>query len=162
MVVKHCLLSKETPMLKFLAFVAAFVVFSYAHAEILGDVDGNGQIDLTEAIYALQSIAGIRPPLSIAGHVEVMSGYLETVGTTEQPIIVVPADKKFVLTDVAVTFSSGWHKFFIIEESDGLQTTKLHVHYSGHGVNPLSFRSGISFAPGAHRKYRLHRKPRHR
>jgi hypothetical protein len=49
-------------MLKAILFLGAFIVSSYAHAGVLGDVNGDGQIGLPEATYALQVMAGIRSP----------------------------------------------------------------------------------------------------
>ena len=136
-------------MSKVLPVVMAFLISSFAHAGTVGDIDGNGQVGLPEAIYSLQSLAGMRPPLTFADQLEVISGYLETTGTAEQMILSVPSDKVFVLTDLIVSFSYGLHKFFLTEDRDGVQSTKLYVHYSDAGVNPLSLRSGITFAPGA-------------
>ena len=136
-------------MIKSVFFLTAFIISSYAHAGVLGDVDGDGQVGLNEAIYSLQALAGMRPPLSVATEPEVISGYLETSGAIEQAILTVPLGKIFVLTDLVVSFSSGYHKFSIIEQIDEVKTTKLGAFYSATGVNSLSFKSGIPFSSEA-------------
>jgi hypothetical protein len=50
-------------MLKSIIFLVAFTFSSYAHAGVLGDIDGDGQVGLPEAVYALQSLSGIRSSL---------------------------------------------------------------------------------------------------
>lgn len=50
-------------MLRSIILLAAFIVSSTAYAGVIGDINGDGQVGLPEAVYALQSTAGIRSPL---------------------------------------------------------------------------------------------------
>lgn len=49
----------------FLGVVIPFFLSSQALSGTLGDINADGRIDLQEAIYALQVVAGIRPALTI-------------------------------------------------------------------------------------------------
>jgi hypothetical protein len=69
-------IERRRHMLKAIIFLATFVVSSYAHAEVIGDVDGDGQVGLPEAIYSLQSLAGIRSPLANGDAVKTLKNIL--------------------------------------------------------------------------------------
>jgi hypothetical protein len=61
--------NRRSPMLKSILFLAAFIVSSYAHAGVIGDIDGDGTVGLPEATYALQVLSGVRTPMTTSGSV---------------------------------------------------------------------------------------------
>jgi hypothetical protein len=127
-------------MLKSILFLAAFIVSSYAHAGVTGDIDGDGKIGLPEGIYALQSLAGLRPPLATA-QAKVISKYIEFIGptTTEVTLMAVPVGKMVVITDILILNGI---RFWVKEDT----STKifLDVEFS----KEYHFNSGIPFSSG--------------
>jgi hypothetical protein len=124
-------------MLKSIIFLGVFIVSSYAHAGVVGDINGDGQVGLNEAIYSLQSLAGIRPPLAIA-QAKVVSKYVELAAPTyEQILMTVPPGKVIVITDIVVMEGA----YFWLYENDSLKMyLKADVSREYH------FKSGILFS----------------
>ena len=66
----------------FITIMSIFSTGLYA-GEIIGDIDQKNQIDVTEAIYALQVSSGLRTQMM---NVQVDSGYIDMVGSTQEYI----------------------------------------------------------------------------
>jgi hypothetical protein len=129
-------------MIKSVFFLAAFIVSSYAHAGVLGDVDGDGQVGLNEAIYSLQSLAGIRPPIA-AGLKNVIT-VAKANGDFTDPVAAVNS-----ISDASATNP------YLVVIGPGVYTItetlqmKPYVDIAGSGENVTRIKGAISTAAPA-------------
>jgi hypothetical protein len=128
-------------MFKSVLFIAAFIVSSYAHAGVTGDIDGDGKVGLPEAIYSLQSLSGMRPP-SVSAQAKVISRCIQMdPQVSEQTVMTVPVGKVIVITDIVLIkgptfwlYENGSPKIYIDAE-----VSRQYHFYSG-----IPFSSGTS------------------
>jgi hypothetical protein len=57
-------LERSKSVFRVISIIIILMMACFAHAGVLGDIDGNNQIGLPEATYALQVVAGIRTPMA--------------------------------------------------------------------------------------------------
>ena len=127
-------------MFKVVFVFVILIIASFAHAGVVGDIDGDGQVGLTEAIYSLQSLSGIRPPLADAGQVKPISKYIETSETLGEKILMtVSAGKAIVITDILL-IRGGDIAFF--------EKTTLKRRVLDSFGKAYHFNSGIPFSSG--------------
>lgn len=127
--------------------LSMFLFPNLALAGTLGDVTGNGNVGLPEAIHALQVATGSQATFSTASEITIFSKYVEFSNflNTEGPriLMTVPSDKTFVLRSIYGHF--GYWMF--LREGE---TTKVKFGLSYDGTSSLfALHPGIPFAPGA-------------
>ena len=122
--------------------VLFFAAVSFAHAGVVGDIDGDGKVGLPEAIYSLQSLAGLRTPLAVAGQVKVISKYVELdTTTTTATLWTVPAGRSIVITDILIL---GGINVYLYENT----LLKIRV-YKDFNNGEYHFNSGVAFSSGS-------------
>jgi len=120
-------------------FLSTFIVSSYAHAGVLGDIDGDGQVGLPEAVYAIQSLAGIRSPLAKDDALKNIITVAKANGHFTDPVAAVNS-----ITDASATNP------YLVVIGPGVYTItqtlqmKEYVDIVGSGENVTRLTGGIS------------------
>jgi len=138
-------------MQRILLTIAMVVFLTFpVSAEVVGDINQDGTVGLEEAIYALQTVAGMQTTALAADPV---SFYVQlTSEATSFVLCTVPPDKKLVITDVRWTEAGSSTAYFHLkQEVDGIEAVKTYGVLGDLGEldQQMSFNTGIVFDPGA-------------
>jgi hypothetical protein len=125
--------------IKTITFLATFVLSSYAHAGVLGDIDGDGHVGFSEAVYALQSLSDIRSPLANGDALKNIITVAKANGNFSDPVAAVNS-----ITDASV------NNPYLVLIGPGVYTItqtlqiKEHVDIVGSGENNTKIKGAIS------------------
>jgi len=126
-----------------------FMMGANAHSSVLGDIDNDGKIGISEAIYALQSVSGIRTVQSCDDKI-----IFSKMVNIDNPLygesaLTVPSGKVFILTDIYASPSyydypnrtSNWYEVLILG-------SEIAFDHQYDGLMETHLTSGIVFGPG--------------
>lgn len=138
---------------KVIVIVIVFLLYisPLANAGVMGDIDADQKVGISEVLYGLQVAAGIRAAANTSD-VTLTSSFVDAIGADPFVLLSVPADKEFILTDlVAIIFSGGsaFYDFCINEDT----TCKLKYNSYYNSALPtlrqMHLNAGVPFTPGS-------------